>query len=399
MLFTLKYEGICGIIVVRERLGSFTQAWYTYQEMVRRKVKVTLMEQINSNMKKNHGKALGEILEVSQWNIVKEQLQENTYFTTSRDEETVYVGLALHLNDVGGTRKKERLFEHIQNGKIKTYIDATCLDKNKIVFIPEYDSLDMMGKFGLLVKAPLKLAFIDSHGNIECSDKKVKFPHIVDFSEMGGEIDDFLASKGIPWAESEAFDSGSGEFYVEDTYEGELIGAMFSDDVPYDEFNVSFEDDVVEEVPYIDEGGYDEDYLGEDDGDEDVDLSLIEPHTTVDDVVVDQEDLVYEVVDTDDDGVAENNEATDANHEETYEEDTMDDFIDDIMADVHEEPDETVETLPEVVEAPRLDPVDITERQRRVENLPQAINDRLNRMQAHNESLTEALALAENNLR
>ena len=150
-----------------------------------------------------------------------EYFQNNTYFTTDREGDTIYVGMLLKLSDVGGTRQKDRLFEYINNGEIKTYIDRKLLTDKAIIFIPDSDTLDIMAKFTLLASAPFTFVFIGSNGNIEQSDIPITLSNIGEFNDMGGDINDFLASQGVEWAESDAFEAGSGEYYLDDAFEGD----------------------------------------------------------------------------------------------------------------------------------------------------------------------------------
>lgn len=202
---------------------------------------------------------MSSILQESVWETVFEDFRSNETFVTERDGEVVYVGLLLDTDDIGGVNKKSSrdeakgsMIECINGGRVRVYINHELMEDEFILFIPEPDTLDAMDEFNMLVTAPYTFGFVTQDGEVERSGVLVSFQDVADLSSMGGDLNDFLASKGVTWAESDAFDHEGGDYYVDDSMDDMPFG---DDDVPSagfvrvdDEIDVSDDDDTLSDV-------------------------------------------------------------------------------------------------------------------------------------------------------
>ena len=273
-------------------------------------------------------KEMREMTQKSSWYTTSEVFKNNVYFIADRDDSSIYVGMLLSLKDVGGTFKKDRLFEYINNGSMDVYIDDSLINEQSIIFIPNPKTLDTMEKFALLTNAPFSFAFVTPRGMVERSNILITLSDITGFSDMGGDINDLLAAKGVEWAESEAFEGGSGNYYLDDVYEGESTNShVFDNDSHYtSDFVPDFEDDDSVAPVFIDEGDYDqteEDYV-EPMFEDDIDaFEVIENVSAQDDTIIE--------VSFEDDAVVSEDKITNITPDDES-------FVDEVIIDFEDDP-------------------------------------------------------------
>lgn len=104
---------------------------------------------------------MAEVLNESVPATVEDELRSNQSFVHHVDGEEKYVGMLMHVSDIGGLDKKSRkteskgsLIEAINSGNLKTVITPELLDNEEIVFIPDVKTVFNMLDFSLLEQSP-----------------------------------------------------------------------------------------------------------------------------------------------------------------------------------------------------------------------------------------------------
>lgn len=237
---------------------------------------------------------------------VLSKCKENKSFITERDGKSLYAGILLRADNIGGISKKDKkdeakgaIIEAANSGRIKVYATMPYLEQEKIVIIPDFDTVMAMDEFGLLVDAKYELVLIDSDGQIEETGISITYPEIQNIIDenMSDSIDDYLDKsdnkedipEDVPDDEPEdepvvePLDDETDEEYADEEYDerGDTGDFDVMDDLDSDEDeenseendsdeSVSFEPENVDE--YEDESNYgdevDNEY-GEDEYDED----------------------------------------------------------------------------------------------------------------------------------
>lgn len=211
--------------------------------------------------KKKRNEMMSSVLQESVVESVLEEFRANTSCTTNRDGETLYVGMYLDTNEIGGLNKKSRrdeakgqIIEQITSGRIKTYIPADLLENDAIVFIPDTDTILAMDEFGILTEAPYTVAFVTEDGAVENTDKPVTYSRFVDLLTNGEHVDELLADCGFDFViaddEPEA-DEAEDEFVDDASVTSEMAPIPDDEDEFVDEYPVDEPDEFVD-------AGYDE---------------------------------------------------------------------------------------------------------------------------------------------
>lgn len=251
-----------------------------------------------TNMKKNKKDTMASVLRESVLESSLEELRDNKLFVTKRNGETIYVGLMLRVEDIGGLSKKSSkdeakgsMIESINNGRIKVLITADMMEREEIIIIPDVYTCDAMDEYSILTEAPYSLAFINDAGDIEVTSSVVSFEEIKQLVSTDGDINQFLVLHGIEFAKAEV----SIPTEYEDYYTSGDNEPEYDDDIPFeDEAETEDESmDYDDEPDDYDDGADDiDDYEEEDENDDydDEDVPDIADVTDVDDDYADEDD-------------------------------------------------------------------------------------------------------------
>lgn len=127
--------------------------------------------------------------------------RENEKMSVQVDGQTAYVGMLLDANDpsIGGINKKSvrdeakgQIIELINSGRIATYIPALYLEAEKIVIIPNQETLDSMDEFSLLTEANYTVAFVRDDGAIKEIAQSITYANVVDVVNGNASITDYV---------------------------------------------------------------------------------------------------------------------------------------------------------------------------------------------------------------
>lgn len=113
--------------------------------------------------------------------------RKNKLFVVRRDNEDLYVGLYLDLNDIGGLSAKSKdeakgsMVSQINVGNITVMFNSELESQNGLIFIPTLDTVEHMMEYTLLRENQgYKLALIDAQGDgdFELTDVRVSLEYV-----------------------------------------------------------------------------------------------------------------------------------------------------------------------------------------------------------------------------
>lgn len=178
--------------------------------------------------------------------------RENEKMSVRVDGQTVYVGMLLDVNDpsIGGINKKSvrdeakgQVIELINSGRIATYIPASYLEVEKIVIIPNQETLDSMDEFSLLTEANYTVAFVRDDGAIKEVAQPITYANVVDVMAGSINIADYVQTEQAPAAEVvEAVDDS-----LDATQD---ISPVMSDFDDLEEYDLEEPSEIESEVPF-----------------------------------------------------------------------------------------------------------------------------------------------------
>lgn len=200
-----------------------------------------------------------------------EEFTKNEQFISTYKDETVYIGLFLDVNDIGGLSRKTNkdeakgsIVEHIKSGHIKVLITQQLLEDEKIVIIPDADTIECMSEYMLFAGAPYRICYVTKKGDIIVTDKQVNLSDI-DMILHSGERADSVLFVSKPTEQSEEQPEEKIEEKVEEPIETQT-DIIEKDEVTQESFDdsdfISPDDDVsYEDTPvYEEEPVFDEEY-------------------------------------------------------------------------------------------------------------------------------------------
>ena len=155
--------------------------------------------------KKRARDTLASVVDESVAESAVEDFKANENFHLSVAGHDVYVGLLLNTDDIGGlskraTRKDEakgQILELISSGAIKTYVPAELLALDKLIIIPDADTLSSMEEFSLLTDAPYAVALVDADGSVADTGKQVTFAQVQSAAADIDDVAELLHGLGI----------------------------------------------------------------------------------------------------------------------------------------------------------------------------------------------------------
>lgn len=158
--------------------------------------------------KKKERDMMASIINESVTESAIDDMRENTAFLFERDGKTLFVGLYLNTEDIGGLDKKSRrdetkgqIIEQINSGSIKTFIPRSLLDNECMVIIPTVDTLDIMDEFSLLSGARYTVALVDlEDASVEDTGVECNYEQFTKVATEDITIMDLLADLGFEWA-------------------------------------------------------------------------------------------------------------------------------------------------------------------------------------------------------
>ena len=187
----------------------------------------------NRPRKKGKNDMMASVLKETVKTAVLADMKANERFQVRRGSETYYVGWLLDVDDIGGLSRKTRsdeakgsIIEGINKGSIKVLITAALMADEKICFVPDADTLDMMAEFSILANAPYKTMFISApDGEVINLDGAVDVSLADAFKVLQGDVrlEDLLADYGCYWASggtANVSEFGDDDMVVD---EGELV--------------------------------------------------------------------------------------------------------------------------------------------------------------------------------
>ena len=200
--------------------------------------------------KKKERDMMSAIINESVTESAIDDMRENTAFLCERDGKTLFVGLYLNTEDIGGLDKKSRrdetkgqIIEQINSGSIKTFIPKTLLDNECMVIIPTVDTLDIMDEFSLLSGARYTVALVDlEDASVEDTGVECTYEQFTKVATEDIIIMDLLADLGFEWALDEETESDEQE---EEHSEENEESNDFDDDLLKDADDTEFENDDV----------------------------------------------------------------------------------------------------------------------------------------------------------
>ena len=216
--------------------------------------------------KKKERDMMASIINESVTESAIDDMRENIAFLCERDGKTLFVGLYLNTEDIGGLDKKSRrdetkgqIIEQINSGSIKTFIPRSLLDNECMVIIPTVDTLDIMDEFSLLYGARYTVALVDLEGaSVEDTGVECNYEQFTKVATEDITIMDLLADLGFEWALDDEEEPEKEEEQHEDAEESN----DFDDDLLKDADDTEFEDygsneeefeDDIEEPSFSDE--------------------------------------------------------------------------------------------------------------------------------------------------
>lgn len=122
------------------------------------------------------------------WDATIDYCKNNSLFSVKRDGELFYVGLYMPFSEIGGLSKKDSksneskgsIVNQINSGKIVVMNNDKLVDKDAIVFIPTFDTVNNMAEYSLLADmAKYEYCFISNDtGEIELSNVKTSLSDV-----------------------------------------------------------------------------------------------------------------------------------------------------------------------------------------------------------------------------
>ena len=215
--------------------------------------------------KKKKNEMLSSVLDESVPEQVVSEMQANTVCVVeNNDGETLFAGMLLDTEAIGGLNKKAlrdedrgQVIEQIQSGRIKAYVPADLMAEDKIVFVPTLQSMDAMSEYGLLTSAPYTVALTEANGHVRDTGVACTFDSFKYALESDSEdaVIDMLEDLGV-----EGFESLGDEEYDFDPAVTQPMPAHMAepepedDDVPvFDDDEPPVFDDEPEDVPVFDD--------------------------------------------------------------------------------------------------------------------------------------------------
>lgn len=205
--------------------------------------------------KKKKNELLSSVLDESVPEQVVSEMQANTVcVVNNNDGETLFAGMLLDTEAIGGLNKKAlrdedrgQVIEQIQSGRIKAYIPAELMVEDKIVFVPTLQSMDAMSEYSLLTSAPYTVALTEVGGHVRdtgvaCTFDNFKLALESDFDDA---VLDMLEDLGV-----EGFESMGDEEDDFDPAVTQPMPAHMAEPEPEDDDVPVFEDD---EPPVFDD--------------------------------------------------------------------------------------------------------------------------------------------------
>lgn len=135
----------------------------------------------------------------------------NDAFTTRRRDQIVHVGLFLDCDSIGGLSKnaakadedKGALIECIKSDRIKVLCTPALMEINKLVIIPDAETLDAAAEFSVLANATYQFFFVEDDGRQMDLEGTADVTLAEAQSVLDGEetIDELMARKGVEWVE------------------------------------------------------------------------------------------------------------------------------------------------------------------------------------------------------
>lgn len=227
--------------------------------------------------KKKERDMMASIINESVTESAIDDMRENTAFLCERDEKTLFVGLYLNTEDIGGLDKKSRrdetkgqIIEQINSGSIKTFIPRSLLDNECMVIIPTVDTLDTMDEFSLLSGARYTVALVDlEDASVEDTGVECNYEQFTKVATEDITIMDLLADLGFEWVLDEEEEPEQEEHSKEEEESNDLDDDLLkdADDTEFDDYGSNeeeeFEDDT-EEPSFSDEDlNENEHFIGE----------------------------------------------------------------------------------------------------------------------------------------
>lgn len=117
-------------------------------------------KKIKNKMKSNKG--MEAVLQESVSATVEAELLDNEAFIRHIDDKELYVGLLLDVNDIGGLDAKSKkdeakgsLINALNSGSLKSVITAELMQDNKLILIPDANTLNAMLDYSILDVSPI----------------------------------------------------------------------------------------------------------------------------------------------------------------------------------------------------------------------------------------------------
>lgn len=205
--------------------------------------------------KKKKNELLSSVLDESVPEQVVSEMQANTVCVVeNNDGETLFAGMLLDTEAIGGLNKKAlrdedrgQVIEQIQSGRIKAYIPAELMAEDKLVFVPTLQSMDAMSEYGLLTSAPYTVALTEVSGHVRDTGVACTFDNfkLALESDSDDAVIDMLEDLGV-----EGFESMGDEEDDFDPAVTQPMPAHMAESEPEDDDVPVFEDD---EPPVFDD--------------------------------------------------------------------------------------------------------------------------------------------------
>lgn len=173
--------------------------------------------------KRKKNLTMASIFQESVIETVLEEFKANKDFTIEDQDGNSYVGFLLKASDIGGLGKKSirdeakgQIIEEIRAGRIKTYMPQELLDEDKMVIIPDSQTLTAMEEFTLLTQAKYTVAYVKDDGTVEETDSETTYKAMTEVSNDEYDIYELLANAGEDWAKDDGNDDEDDDSEPED---------------------------------------------------------------------------------------------------------------------------------------------------------------------------------------
>lgn len=146
--------------------------------------------------KKDVKSEMGDFIPESVAAAVVPTVKQNAPFIVTEKGKHLYVGMMLDVTKIGGINKKSvndkdkgGVIEAIKSGRIDAYVTQELNEKNQLLFIPTFNTLDMLGDYGMFRK-------VDGYEFVKLNDKL----EIVEYTGVTATYDEFrmIASGNTP---------------------------------------------------------------------------------------------------------------------------------------------------------------------------------------------------------